>query len=63
MTAGVSRMEFKNRFGRDIFEIYGEIINHYTDTGYMNFDDNRVWLTDTGIDVSNYILADFLLDK
>ena len=29
----------------------------------MNFDDNRVWLTDIGIDVSNYILADFLLDK
>ncbi|MBR6403759.1 MAG: oxygen-independent coproporphyrinogen III oxidase [Eubacterium sp.] len=63
MTAGVSRHEFRNRFGRDIFEVYGEVINHYVGTGYMNFDDDRVWLTDNGIDVSNYILADFILDK
>ena len=63
MTAGVSRLEFKNRFGRDIFEVYGEVINRYVGSGYMNFDDDRVWLTDTGIDVSNYILADFILDK
>lgn len=63
MTEGVSRMEFKNRFGRDIFDVYGEIINKYADSGYMRVTDNRVMLTDIGIDVSNYILADFLLDK
>ena len=61
MTAGVSRAEFKERFNRDIFELYGEVINKYTDQGFMDSDDNRVWLTDKGIDVSNYILADFLL--
>ncbi|MBO4863814.1 MAG: oxygen-independent coproporphyrinogen III oxidase [Eubacterium sp.] len=63
MTAGVSRAEFKERFNRDIFDLYGEVINKYTDQGFMQADENRVWLTDPGIDVSNYILADFLLDK
>ncbi len=63
MTAGVSRDEFKERFGRDMFEIYGPVINKYADQGYMKVDENRVRLTDAGIDVSNYILADFILDK
>ena len=63
MTAGVSREEFKQRFDRDMFDVYGEVINKYTNQGFMNVDENRVWLTDRGIDVSNYILADFILDK
>ena len=63
MMAGVSRDEFKERFGRDMFEIYGPVINKYADQGYMKVDENRVRLTDAGIDVSNYILADFILDK
>ena len=63
MTAGVSREEFKSRFGRDIFEIYGDVINKYIKQGYMKLDKDRVRLSDAGIDVSNYILADFILDK
>ena len=63
MTAGVSREEFKSRFGRDIFEIYGDVINKYIKQGYMKLDNDRVRLSDAGIDVSNYILADFILDK
>ena len=63
MTAGVSREEFKQRFDRDMFDVYGEVINKYTDQGFMGVDENRVRLTDRGIDVSNYILADFILDK
>ncbi len=63
MTAGVSREEFRKRFGRDVFEIYGDVINKYIDQGFMRQDNDRVRLTDAGIDVSNYILADFILDK
>ncbi len=63
MTAGVSREEFKQRFDRDMFDVFGEVINKYTDQGFMSVDENRVRLTDRGIDVSNYILADFILDK
>ena len=63
MTAGVSREEFKLRFNREMFDVYGEVINKYTDQGFMSVDEKRVKLTDRGIDVSNYILADFILDK
>ena len=63
MTAGVSREEFASRFNRDMFEMYGEVINKYTDQGFMVVEGDRVRLSDKGIDVSNYILSDFILDK
>ena len=63
MIRGVSRKDFINRFNSDIYEIYGEVINKYVTEGFMGSNENRVWLTDKGIDVSNYILADFILDK
>ena len=62
MIRGVSRRDFKERFNKDMFSVYGQVINHYTDDGFMEVDDEYVRLTDAGIDVSNIILADFLLD-
>ena len=61
MTAGVSRTEFKQRFDRDIFDVYGDVINDYVEKGFMEVDDDRIRLNDRGIDVSNYILADFII--
>ncbi len=63
MTDGISRTEFQERFKRDMFEIYAEPINKYIDSGYMEMNGDRIRLTDKGLDVSNYILADFILDK
>ena len=61
MTRGIRRKDFKHRFNKDIYEVYGEIINHYIDMGFMSYDGEFIRLTDRGIDVSNVILADFLL--
>lgn len=61
MTAGVSRTEFKQRFDRDIFDVYGDVINSYVEKGFMEVDDDHIRLNDRGIDVSNYILADFII--
>ena len=60
MTDGISRTEFQERFKRDMFEIYAEPINKYIDSGYMEMNGDRIRLTDKGLDVSNYILADFI---
>ena len=60
---GVSRADFRSRFGKDMFSVFGPVINKYSDQGFLEYNDARVWLTDKGIDVSNYILADFLLDQ
>lgn len=63
MMCGVSRSDFEERFKKDIYEVYGPVLNKYTDQGFMVVDGDRIYLTDKGIDVSNVILADFLLDK
>ena len=62
MTKGVNRKDFKDRFNKDMFDIYGPVINQRVTEGFMDLDDTYVHLTDAGIDVSNIILADFLLD-
>ena len=47
---------------KDINEVYAPVINNYIEQGYMTEDNDRIMLTDAGIDVSNYILSDFILD-
>ncbi len=61
MIKGVSRREFKERFNKDINDVYAPVINNYVEQGFMTSDCDRVALTDAGIDVSNYILSDFIL--
>lgn len=63
MMCGISREDFEERFNKDIYEVYGPVLNKYIDMGYMAAIDDRIILTDMGIDVSNTILADFILDK
>ncbi len=61
MTNGVSPVEFKNRFGRHIFNVYGDVLNKYRDYGMLEYNDEYIRLTDRGINVSNVIFSDFLL--
>ena len=63
MTCGISRYDFEERFNKDVFEVYGPVLNKYIDEGFIAMYEDRIYLTDKGIDVSNVILADFLLDK
>lgn len=63
MMCGVSRSEFEERFNKDIYEVYGTVLNNYIGQGFMAAVGDRIILTDAGIDVSNVILADFILDK
>ena len=61
MTQGVSLTEFRRTFGCEMEEIYGEVLGRYLAMGLLRRTGDRVSLTDRGIDVSNYVLADFLL--
>jgi oxygen-independent coproporphyrinogen-3 oxidase len=63
MIKGVSRAEFKARFSKDIYEVYGPVINKYVSEGFMISEGDNVRLSDRGIDVSNIILSDFILDR
>ena len=63
MMAGVSEQEFYQRFGISMMEVYGDIIKKYQNMDLLCCrDTGRVALTEKGIDVSNSILSDFLLN-
>lgn len=61
MMCGVNRDRFRVTFGRQMDNVFGNVISKYVSTGHIADDGNNVFFTDKGIDVSNYILADFLL--
>ncbi len=60
---GVSQKEFYNRFGKTLLEIYGSTIENFLQNNLLIEDANsdRIYLSDRGIDISNYILSDFIL--
>lgn len=62
MTDGVSGESFMEKFGYDIYEIYGSVISKYKGIGMIDVNGDRIFLTEKGIDVSNVIFADFLSD-
>lgn len=59
---GVSREEFKKRFGESFPGVYEKKLLDYCQSGFMEKSEDRIRLTDKGIDVSNVIMADFLQD-
>ncbi len=61
MTDGVSRQEFADSFGVEMNDIYGEALHRWERQGMLVQQGDAVRLTDAGIDVSNVVLADFLL--
>ncbi len=62
MTQGVSKKEFERRFDQPMEQVYGEVIKKYTEMGLLEEKDGWLKLTARGIDVSNVVLADFLMD-
>ncbi len=61
LVQGVSVQEFKLTFGREITDVYGEVIDKYLDIGLLEYSDDNLRLTDKGLDVSNTVMAEFLL--
>ena len=57
---GISKKDFFDRFRVDVKDVYGIIIKKYLATGHLEEDEDYIRLTDKGIDVSNYILCDFV---
>lgn len=58
---GVSRLDFENSFGISIDAIYPEVIQKLKQQGLLQQKEGRIFLTDRGLDVSNYAMAEFLL--
>ena len=58
---GISVKNYHETFGKDIFEIYGEVIRKHIDEKMLVLEDDRLHLTDAGIWVSNYVMSDFII--
>lgn len=56
---GVSKERFLEQFGRNMEEVYGDILNKYETLKLLENGEN-VRLTKRGLNVSNVIMADFL---
>lgn len=57
---GISVQEFFESFGTNIDDIYGKVIEQQIKKGLLIREDNRIYLSETGIDVSNQVMAEFL---
>lgn len=58
---GVSRKTFRETFGEDMDVYYGELLEKLVKEKLIIASGDRIALTDRGIDVSNYVLSQFLM--
>lgn len=59
-TKGVSLVEFEQRFSVNVFQVYGEVIKKMLRLELLICSEDRLYLSDKGIDVSNYVLSEFI---
>lgn len=62
MTEGVSEKEFEKRFGVKMEDIYGGVLHRHLEQNVIRrTPDHRIALTEYGLDVASYVMADYLL--
>lgn len=58
---GVSKNRFEEEFGVSMEEIYGNVLKEMIAKELLETDGDFIKLTERGIDVSNYVMSEFLL--
>lgn len=61
MTRGISEIDFVSAFGVKLESVYGQVIRRLIANGLLEWKDSRLALTEWGMDVSNFVLSEFLL--
>lgn len=62
LTSGILKSEFYEEFGENFDDVYGEVAGKHTDNGLLISEGDRLYLSDAGLDVSNYVMSDFIFD-
>lgn len=60
-TQGVSEEEFYKRFNKTLDDVYRNVIEKYQKEEFLVRSKGRLYLTEKGMQISNIIMADFLL--
>lgn len=63
VTDGISTECFRQTFGLTVELVYGPVLEQQIADQLLRKEDGRIFLTERGLDVSNYVMAQFLLDK
>lgn len=59
---GISKKIFSEYFGKSLEDVYGEPIQKLENLNLLEQNVDRVWLTKRGIDVSNSVFVEFILE-
>ena len=62
-TRGISLKAFEERFNIPFRELYNDVLLKYQNEKLINIYDDRLYFTKKGVEFSNIVLADFLLDE
>lgn len=60
-TCGINKVDFKNRFGVEMEELYEDVIKKHVGNGLILNKIGNIELTGKGLDLSNQVEVDFLL--
>ncbi|EHI97989.1 oxygen-independent coproporphyrinogen III oxidase [Clostridium sp. DL-VIII] len=61
MIEGIKTSEFAKRFNKDIYEVYGDVIEKNIKKGLLISSSGKLYLSSKGIELSNYVMSDFIL--
>ena len=60
-TEGINEKEFLKRFSITMESVYKDVINKHIENGLLIKDNGKIYLNKEGIQLSNYVMSDFLL--
>lgn len=60
LTEGLKFIDFKKKFSINFKEAYNEQIDNLTKNNLIELDEDAIWLTKRGMDISNYVFSQFL---
>ncbi|MGN0342863.1 MAG: radical SAM family heme chaperone HemW [Roseburia sp.] len=63
MVEGVTRRAFRDSFGVEIEAVYPEVLQSLVQQELLVMREGQIRLTERGMDLSNYVLAQFLLEE
>ena len=63
MLSGIDLLKFNRKFGVDIYSIYKNVMEKNIDDGLLIINKDRMYLTTKGVELSNRVMSDFILEK
>lgn len=63
MMKGIKEEEFEKRFNKKVDEVYKSVIENNINKKLLSRKDGRIFLTEKGIEFSNLVMSDMILDR